>query len=624
MRLERRCGAILRCHVTAREKFLVKRREYGRPPGTKRTDREALDDNNVTSTSCVLSFFIHTLHSFLTCLSSTSDSLKLQLAPRYATMILQVRRLGLLAALVGLAFASVCSAEAVDIPPDASLSSLLASGKAALSRGANSEALAYFDAAVSKDPSDYITRFQRGATYLSLGRTAQANADFDAVLKIRPGFEGALMQRAKIRARNADWAAAREDYRALGNKAAEDLAQLDEAEGAAYLASEAEKKQDWETCINQAGIAIMTAGTSLSLRQLRARCRFERGEVQEGLNDLTHVLQIHPGLVEPHLQISAMMFYSLGDTERGLTQIKKCLHSDPDSKACKALFREEKAISKELEKVNTLMEKRQFNSASKLLVGKGTEDEPGLLSELQTNINAHRSSGIIHPKAPSELYNRYLEKTCEAYLSLNNVNKAAKYCSDLLSSNPTSLQALLYQAQKHTENENYDAAIASLNKAREHHPDAEGTINKKLQDAQVALKRSKTKDYYKVLGVSRDADERTIKKAYRTATKTYHPDKAAAKGVPKEEAEKKMAAINEAYEVLSDPELKARFDRGDDPNDPHANQGGQPFQGSPFGAGGQQFYFQQGGPGGGQRQFKFSTGGGGPGGFPFGGFPGFG
>jgi DnaJ family protein C protein 3 len=88
--------------------------------------------------------------------------------------------------------------------------------------------------------------------------------------------------------------------------------------------------------------------------------------------------------------------------------------------------------------------------------------------------------------------------------------------------------------------------------------------------------------------------------------------------VTKDEAEKKMARINEAYEVLSDPELKARFDRGEDPNDPMANQGGNPFQGSPFG--GQQFVFQQGGQ---QFQFRQSGGGGGGGGGgnPFQGFP---
>ncbi len=79
-----------------------------------------------------------------------------------------------------------------------------------------------------------------------------------------------------------------------------------------------------------------------------------------------------------------------------------------------------------------------------------------------------------------------------------------------------------------------------------------------------------------------------------------------------------MAGINEAYEILSDPELRARFDRGDDPNNPE--QQGQPFQGSPFGggAGGQQFFFRQGGGGGGGGgAFKFQQQGGGGGGFQF-------
>ena len=133
-----------------------------------------------------------------------------------------------------------------------------------------------------------------------------------------------------------------------------------------------------------------------------------------------------------------------------------------------------------------------------------------------------------------------------------------------------------------------------------------------LQKAQIALKRSKTKDYYKVLNVANDADERQIKSAYRKASKQFHPDKAAKQGINKEDAEKKMASINEAYEVLSDPELRARFDRGDDPND---QERGSPFQGSPFGqgfGGGHQFFQQGGGGGGGGgRQFKFNFNGGG-------------
>lgn len=532
-------------------------------------------------------------------------------------MILPLRNYAVFLAVLGLSLAPICGADSIAIEPDTPIAQLKAAAKEANGRGARHEALDYFNAIISRDPSDYLTIFQRGAIYLSQGRTTQAGEDFDNVLKLKPGFDGALVQRAKLRARNADWTAAKQDYVALGEKAAEDLAQLEEAEGAAYLAVEAEKNGDYETCINQSGLAILTAGAALKLRQLRARCRFERGEVQEGVNDLQHVLSIAPGSIEPHLQASAMLFYSLGDTERGLSQIKKCLHSDPDSKPCKSLFREEKLISKQIDKIQTLMGNKQYNSASKLLVGLGTEDEPGLLSDIKVNTDRHRSDGIIHPKASSDLYTIFVEKTCEAFVSMKSMVKAKPYCVESLNLNSNSLYALLYEAQRHMDNESFEAAITSLNTARDNHPDSQNSINEKIQEAQVALKRSKTKDYYKVLGVSRDADERTIRKAYRSATKIHHPDKAAARGESKDEAEKRMASINEAYEVLNDPELKARFDRGDDPNDPLANQGGNPFQGSPFGGGGQQFVFQQSGRG--QQQFKFSGGGN-----PFAGFPGFG
>jgi len=198
---------------------------------------------------------------------------------------------------------------------------------------------------------------------------------------------------------------------------------------------------------------------------------------------------------------------------------------------------------------------------------------------------------------------------------MNNKKKAQPYCTESLTLNPNFLPALILQAQNQIDAEDFEAAISTLNTAKESHPSAQN-IQSLLQKAHTLLKRSKTKDYYKVLGVATDADDRAIKRAYRTATKQFHPDKAsAAQGISKEQAEKKMAEVNEAYEILSDPELRARFDRGDDPNSP--DHQGQPFQGSPFGhgAGGQQFFFQQGGGGGGGG-FKFPGGGGG-GGFQF-------
>lgn len=85
------------------------------------------------------------------------------------------------------------------------------------------------------------------------------------------------------------------------------------------------------------------------------------------------------------------------------------------------------------------------------------------------------------------------------------------------------------------------------------------------------------RDYYEVLGVSRGASEEEIKKAYRKAAKQYHPDLHPGD----KEAEAKFKEVNEAYEVLSDPEKRARYDQyghaGVDPNFGAGGYGGVGF-----------------------------------------------
>ena len=65
------------------------------------------------------------------------------------------------------------------------------------------------------------------------------------------------------------------------------------------------------------------------------------------------------------------------------------------------------------------------------------------------------------------------------------------------------------------------------------------------------------KDYYEVLGVEKNADEATIKKAYRSLAKKYHPDM----NPGDKEAEMKFKEVNEAYDVLSDSDKRAKYDQ---------------------------------------------------------------
>lgn len=99
------------------------------------------------------------------------------------------------------------------------------------------------------------------------------------------------------------------------------------------------------------------------------------------------------------------------------------------------------------------------------------------------------------------------------------------------------------------------------------------------------------RDYYEVLGIDRNADENTIKKAYRKLAKKYHPDT----NTGNTQAEEKFKEVTEAYNILSDPEKKKMYDRF----------GHAAFDGSGADPGGSYSYT---GPDGSYQEYHFTGG----------------
>merc|ERR1712098_1015763 len=98
-----------------------------------------------------------------------------------------------------------------------------------------------------------------------------------------------------------------------------------------------------------------------------------------------------------------------------------------------------------------------------------------------------------------------------------------------------------------------------------------------LAKAQKLQKQAGKRDYYKILGVKRSATKKEINKAYKKLAIQWHPDKFQDED-EKKSAEKKFMDIAAAKEVLTNADMRAKYDAGEDPLDPEGGQGDHPFR----------------------------------------------
>ncbi|WWD21936.1 hypothetical protein CI109_106424 [Kwoniella shandongensis] len=481
-----------------------------------------------------------------------------------------------------------------------SASRIVQDGNRFLAEGAYSEAARAYGEAIDLDPNSYVNYYKRATAYLSMGRHGAALDDFDQILKINPAFAQAHLQKAKILAKEGEFEKSKSELKAYGKskkdvESDELLESVDVAIGASKSAHKAAQMKNWVICVDHSTKALELGPNSAELRELRVQCATELGDVDAVYGDLSRLAALNPSTLSLPLRLSHIAYFLLASPS-ATNHIKQCLHYDPDSRPCKVVHKLLRRLEKDTAKARNFVEGGAWRQAIKIFDG-----PEGLLAQFDQALeeaSEGESSYLpkqFHPREKSLKRLELYALACKAAVGAGDFskNKGTKWCEETLKMDEGNADALVARGEKLLKEENWEEAVRVLERAFENSGRSSQDILNRVQKAQRLLKQSKQKDYYKVLGVPRDADERTIKKAFRTAAKTAHPDVGG--------SEEKMATLNEAYEVLSNPELRQRYDNGDDPNDPHQGQQHNPFAhhggGMPF-----QFFqqggFQQGFPGG--------------------------
>ncbi|KDO29048.1 hypothetical protein SPRG_06103 [Saprolegnia parasitica CBS 223.65] len=448
----------------------------------------------------------------------------------------------------------------------------------AFASGDLKKAISLFTQVIDLDPNERVY-YKRYRAYLSDRKYGSALADLTSAVKFKPTYTQGFLQRGRLNLMIGNCADAVADFSAVlslepSNGPAS--VSLDKGRECAQLladASAAQQRGDYANAHRFLSGAIDAhAISSAQLLLQRAELSRAMGQTFDLISDTGSVLRIDSANVRA-LTMRGQAYYSLGDVqslEAALTHYRQGLHSDPEHKEMKAMYRKLKKLLKWMQSSTRAMESGRYDDAVEDL-------------ELAVAEDPHHDT-----------LNKDLNfKLCASYNHVAKYTLAKAACSETLrvDSNHAAAHAKLGDVLINLEE--YEDAVRHHKRACE--LDGENrAFQEGLQRAETALKQSKSKNYYKILDVARDASSQAIKKAYRKKALEWHPDKHADRGdEASEEANKKFQEVAEAYEILSNEETRARYDRGEDVSgNGQQQQQHNPFQ--HFQQGGRTFHFQWG------------------------------
>ncbi|XP_069490591.1 dnaJ homolog subfamily C member 7 isoform X2 [Ambystoma mexicanum] len=408
------------------------------------------------------------------------------------------------------------------------------------------EALEDAQQAVRLDDSFVRGHQREGKCHLSLGNAMAACRCFQKVIELEPKNTQVLQE-----LKNAN---AVLEYERIGEADFE--------------------KRDFRKVVFCMDRALEYAPACHRFKILKAECLALLGRYPDAQSVASDILRMDATNADA-LYVRGLCLYYEDCIEKAVQFFVQALRMAPDHEKARLACRNAKALKAKKEEGNTAFKEGNYEQAYQLY-SEALAIDP---NNIKTNAKLYCNRGTVNSKLKKPL-------------------DAIEDCTNAIKLDDTYLKPYLRRAQSYTETEQYEEAVRDYEKVYQ----SEKTKEHKqlLKNAQLELKKSKRKDYYRILGVDKNASEDDIKKAYRKRALMHHPDRhsGATSDVQKEE-EKKFKEVGEAFTILSDPKKKARYDSGQDLDEDGVNMGDfdannifKAFFGGPGG-----FSFEASGPG---------------------------